>query len=205
MCDRIFTKRVVTFAAVTTLLMSWLLAQELPQSDGSFEVEPPLLIPPVGLEREMNEAHEAQPDARKLEQQLERAKKSAASAERLVKAGVLAKAEAEQRALRAVRLEAELANAQMAAAKEQAALQKTRNEAGQASKADLDAAMATLARASAVAQTAEDNYNKAQLDAATLNLRRQRQLLALGSARKSDVARAEEKLATLQRGDQTPR
>ena len=185
--------------------MSWLLAQELPQSDGSFEVEPPLLIPPVGLEREMNEAHEAQPDARKLEQQLERAKKSAASAERLVKAGVLAKAEAEQRALRAVRLEAELANAQMAAAKEQAALQKTRNEAGQASKADLDAAMATLARASAVAQTAEDNYNKAQLDAATLNLRRQRQLLALGSARKSDVARAEEKLATLQRGDQTPR
>jgi hypothetical protein len=74
-------------------------------------------------------------------------------------------------------------------------LQKARSEAGQASKADLDAATATLARASATAQTADAKYHKAQLDAAALNLRRQRQLLALGSARKSDVARAEEKLA----------
>ena len=40
------------------------------------------------------------------------------------------------------------------------------------------------------------------LDAAELNLRRQRQLLKLGSAHKSDVARAEEKLAQLQQGDE---
>jgi hypothetical protein len=66
----------------------------------------------------------------------------------------------------------------------------------------VDAAVAALALATAAAQSAEENYHKAQLDAAALNLRRQRQLLALGSAHRSDVARAEEKLAQLQQGDQ---
>ena len=41
-------------------------------------------------------------------------------------------------------------------------------------------------------------------DAAELNLRRQRKLLALGSAHKSDVARAEEKLAKLREPEQSP-
>lgn len=206
MCDRILTKWVVAFAAVMTLPMRSILAQELPRSDNdSFEVEPPLLIPPGAVEKGINAAVGAPPDAAKLAEQLERAKKSAVTAERLVRMGVLAKVEAEQRALRVVRLESELAKAQTIAAKEQAALQKARSEAGQASKADLDAATAILARASATAQTAEQNYSKAQLAAAALNLRRQRQLLALGSARKSDVARAEEKLAALQDGDQTSR
>jgi hypothetical protein len=204
MCDRILTKWAVGFAAVLTLPMTSLRAQELPKSDDSFEVEPPSLIPPGDVEKGIDEARPAPPNAANLAEQLERAKKSAASAQRLVKTGVLSKVEAEQRALRVVRLESELANAQLAAMQEQAALQKARSEAGQASKADLDAATATLARASATAQTADAKYHKAQLDAAALNLRRQRQLLALGSARKSDVARAEEKLAALQRDDQTP-
>lgn len=177
--------------------MSSLLSQELPKSDNSFEVEPPLLIPPGDVEGDVEE----RPDAAKLEQQLERAKKSAASAERLVKTGVLAKVEAEQRALRVVRLGAELAHAQMVAAQEQV----TSEQARHASKAELDAALATLAQASAAAQAADESYDKAQLEAAELNLRRQRQLLAQGSARKSDVARAEEKLATLQGSEQTPR
>ena len=206
MCDRILTKWAMAFAAVLTLPMSPLPAQQLPRSDNdSFEVEPPLLIPPGAVEKGINEAHGTPPDVAKLAEQLERAKKNAASAQRLVKMGVLAKVEAEQRALRVVRLEAELASAQLAAAKEEAALQKARAEAGQASKADLDAAQAAQTRASAAAQAATENYRKAQLDAAALNLRRQRQLLALGSARKSDVARAEEKLAALQGGDQTSR
>ena len=118
-----------------------------------------------------------------------------------MKIGVLSKVEAEQRALRVVRLESELANAQMIAAQEQVTTQKARFAAGQASQAEVDAAIAALARATAAAQSAEENYHKAQLDAAALNLRRQRQLLALGSAHKSDVARAEEKLAQLQQGD----
>ncbi|MEO5754492.1 MAG: hypothetical protein ABIR38_07270 [Chthoniobacterales bacterium] len=185
--------------------MSSLLAQELPKSDNdAFEVEPPLLVPLGAQERRADESREELPeterDAGKLEQQLERAKKSAASAERLVKMGVLAKVEAEQRGLRVVRLEAALANARMIAAKEQVTLQEALGAAGQT---DFDAARATLARASAAAQAATENYRKAQLDAAALDLRRQRQLHAQGSARKSDVARAEEKLATLQRDDRT--
>ncbi|MEO8438958.1 MAG: hypothetical protein ABI540_01935 [Spartobacteria bacterium] len=195
------TKSALTLAALLTLPMSPLLAQELPKSDDSFEVEPPLLIPPGDVEGDAEESPDAQPDAGKLEQQLERAKKSAASAERLVKRGILAKVEAEQRALRVARLEAELANAQMVAAKEQVASQQARSAAGQASKAELDAAMTTQAQATVAAQTAEENYHKAQIEAAELNVRRQRRLLAQGSARKSDVARAEEKLATLQQGE----
>lgn len=198
------------FVAVVVLPMSSLLAQELPKSDDdSLDVEPPLLVPPGELARGADESREgppaAPPDVEKLEQQLERAKKSAASAERLVRMGVLAKVEAEQRGLRVLRLEAALANAQMAAAKEQVTVQKAHSAAGQASKADLDGALATLARSSAAAEAATERYRKAQLDAAALDLRRQRQLLAQGSAHKSDVARAEEKLATLQRGDQTAR
>lgn len=45
---------------------------------------------------------------------------------------------------------------------------------------------------------------KVDVDAAALDLRRQRQLLAQGSARKFDVARTEEKLATLQRAETNP-
>ena len=210
MCDRILTKCIAAFAAVVTLPLSSLLAQELAKSgDDSFEVEPPLLVPPRGLERGADESREKPPEAHadvgQLEQQLARAKKIAASSERLVKMGVLAKVEAEQRALRAVRLEAELAKAQLVRAQEQVTSHKARYAAGQASQADVDASMESLARSSAAAQAAEENYHKAKLDAAALNLRRQRQLFALGSAHKSDVARAEEKLAELRRGDETSR
>ena len=210
MCDCRLTKCVLAFATVISLALSSLLAQDLPKSDDdSFDVEPPLLIQPRELERasddSQEDATEARPDPGKLAQRLEGAKKSAASAARLVKSGVLSKVEAEQRALRVVRLESELAHAQMIAAQEQATSQKARFAAGQASQPEVDTATAALAQASAAAQSAEENYHKAQLEAAALNLRRQRQLLALGSARKSDVARAEANLAQLQQGNQTPR
>lgn len=203
MCDRTFTKWIVAASAAVILSVNCLPAQELPTSDDSFAIEPPLLIPLGERESSPEDSREESPaDVGKLEQQLLRAKKSAVSVERLVKMGVLAKTEAEQRALRAIRLEAGLANAQAAAAKEQVTLQQARIAAGQASQAELDAALTTQARANATAEAATEKYHKAQLDAAALNLRRQRQLLAQGSARKSDVARAEEKLAILQRGDE---
>lgn len=205
MGDRILIKWGVAVAAAIILPLGSLRAQEGPKPDESFEVEPPLLVPPGDSKESADETSEAQPDAAQLARQLDRAQKSAASAERLVKIGVLAEVEAEQRAMRVVRLEAEVAKAQMVAAQAEVTLQRTRQAAGQTSQADLDAALATLTRASAVAQTAEESYRKAQLDAAALNLRRQKRLLAQGSARKSDVARAEEKLAALQRGEQPPR
>jgi hypothetical protein len=180
-------------ALLSILPLGHLCGQGLPQPDEkSFDIEPPLLVAPGDVEQ-------APPDADQLEKELERAQKSAAFAEREVKVGVLAKVEAEQRALRVIRLEAELAEARLTAAEIEAEKQKAASEAN---KADLDAATSAVAQATAAAQNAQDNYRKAQLDAAELNLRRQRRLLALGSARKSDVARAEDKLAALQRGEE---
>jgi len=208
MGGRFLTKCAVALVALVGLPLSALVAQDVPKSDDdtSFDIEPPLLVKPWEHDREPDDSEEnaAQPDAAKLTQQLESAKKSAASAARLVKTGVLSKVEAEQRALRVVRLESQLAHAQMIAAQEEVTAGRARFAAGQTTQAEVDAAVAALAKATTAAQTAEDTYHKAQLDAAALNLRRQRQLLALGSAHKSDVARAEEKLAQLQQGDPAP-
>src|SRR6476646_11242840 len=190
MCDCRLTKCVVAFATVVSLALTSLFAQDLPKSDDdSVDIEPPLLIQPRELERasddSQEDATEARPDPGKLAQRLEGAKKSAASAARLVKSGVLSKVEAEQRALRVVRLESELAKAQMISAQQQLTSLKARFLAGQVSQPEVDAATTALTQATGVAQTAETKYHKAQLDAAELNLRRQRQLLKLGSAHKS--------------------
>lgn len=178
-------------------------AQGLPkqEADDSFEVEPPLLIP--------NGSNEPLPDAGaaakstsnvdpdRLEKQLERAKKSAAGAEHLYKIGVLAKAEVEQRALRVVRLESELKNARLARAKEEITQQKQKLAAGEISKADLSQTEAGLARAIEAAHAAAEKRQRAEIEAAEINVRRQQKLLALGSGRKSEVNRAEQKLAEL--------
>lgn len=207
MCECILTKWALAIAMLVSLALSVLLAGELPKSDdNSFEVEPPLLIPPLGADDESGEDARAAPaNVAQLEEQLERAKKSATAAKRLVKSGVLAKTEAEQRALRVSRLESELANARLRAAQEEVTALKARLAAGQASQTEVDGGSAALTQATVAAQSAKENYHQAQLDAAALNLRRQRQLLSLGSARKSDVTRAEEKLARLQRDEETPR
>jgi hypothetical protein len=145
MCDRRLTKCVVVLAAVVSLPLSSLLAQDVPKSeDESFDIEPPLLVQPREPERGPDESEEdvpeAQPDVANLARRLEGAKKSAASAARLVRIGVLSKVEAEQRVLRVVRLESELAHAQMIAAQEQVTTEKARFAAGQASEAEVDAA-----------------------------------------------------------------
>jgi multidrug resistance efflux pump len=48
------------------------------------------------------------------------------------------------------------------------------------------------------AQSAAGKRDRAELDAAFLNLQRQKKLLAMGSGRKSEVNRAEEKVSALQ-------
>src|SRR5262249_4824475 len=197
-------KCVVAYVAIISLSLSSLLAQEAPKSDDeSFDIEPPLLVKPWEQQPAPDDSGEgAVPlDAAKLAQRLEEAKKSATVTPRLVKRGVLSKVEAEQRALRVVRLESELAEAQMISAQQQLTSLKARFLAGQASQPEVDAATTAVTQANAAAQAAGAKYHQAQLDAAELNLRRQRQLLKLGSAHKSDVARAEEKLAQLQQGD----
>ncbi len=116
----------------------------------------------------------------------------------------MAKVEAERRALRVVRLESELANAELMAANEAVVTQRKCLDAGEISQADLAPFLAALEQASGAAQAAEAKYRQAQLDAAALDLRRQKQLFAAGSARKADVTRAEEKLAELQHGEEKP-
>ena len=136
-------------------------------------------------------------DVARLEKQLERAKRSAAGAERLYKIGVLAKVEVEQRLLKVVRCESNLANAQLARAKEEVAAQESQVAAGESTKDELEAAKAALAQLTEAAQMAAAKRERAELEAAEANVRRQRKLLALGSADKSDVNRAQEKLAEL--------
>lgn len=195
---RMVCKTVAGLTLFMTLITGASLAQELPGSDeDSFEVEPPVLVSPQELIPESG-AQEPPATVETLQKRLASSKESAASAQRLVKKGILAKVEAEQRALRVLRLESQLADAQLAVAQEQVAALKKLLASGESVQSELDAATASLLQTIAAAQTAKATCEQAQLDAAALNLKRQRQLLAQGSARKTDVARAEEKLAALQ-------
>lgn len=166
---------------------------------GSFDVEPPLLIP----EREDEKTAKADPssardvDLAKLEKELERAKRNLAGLDRLLKIGALSKLEVEQRRLRVVHLEFDLANARLVAAKEQMLQKDKQVNAGEIAKADVTPAENNLALAIEAAHTATTKREQADIDAAEANVHRQEKLLALGSARKKDVDRALQKLAEL--------
>ena len=160
----------------------------------AFDVEPPIL-----KQNLPDEPLPGTPDAvvARLEKQLERAKRNADGADRLYKIGVLARVEVEQRLLKVVRTESDLANARVTQAKDKVADEKSRVASGENAKDELDAAKATLAQLTEAAQVAVTKRERAELEAAETNVRRQQKLLKLGSARESDVAHAEEKLAEL--------
>ena len=188
-------------AVVATALAA--LAADEPQpgdSDVSFDVEPPLLIP--------NRSDEPLPasavatpmqdvDLARLEKDFQRAKRNAAGVERFCKIGALSKTEAEQRALRAIRLESDLANARLAQVKQELVQKEKQLTAGEISKGDLTQTESALALAIEAAHGAAAKRQRAELEAAEANVHRQEKLLTLGSARKSDVSRAEQKLAEL--------
>jgi hypothetical protein len=164
------------------------------QEPDSFDVEPPLLIP-NRADEPLPEAGSQDVDLAKLEQAVQRAKRSAAGAGHLYRIGVISQVEVEQRALRVVRLEADLANLRLERAKEQAAAVSSVLVNGQP--ANDQQTKADLAQLTQAAQAAAAKRDRAELDAAEANLQRQQKLLAVGSARKSDVAHAEQKLAEL--------
>jgi multidrug resistance efflux pump len=68
---------------------------------------------------------------------------------------------------------------------------------GENAKDQLTSTKAALKQLSEAAQAATAKRERAELEAAEANLRRQQRLLKLGVAGKSDVDRAEEKLAEL--------
>jgi hypothetical protein len=182
----------VTLLATTMMALA---ADQSPEnkSEGpdSFDIEPPI------LKQNLSDNPLPDSDVVRFERQLERAKKNASGAERLWKIGVLAKVEVEQRQLKAVRCESDLANARVARAKDELAAKESQLAVGEITKDELEAAKAALAQLTEAAQIAAARRARAELDAAEANLRRQQKLLKLGSAHKSDVDRAEEKLAEL--------
>ncbi len=186
------------FALLVTALALAMAARAAGQSAGnkseepdSFDVEPPIL--------KQNLLDEPLPngDLARLEKQLERAKQNAAGAERFYKIGVLAKMEVEQRSLKVMRCESDLANARVARAKGELAEKESQLATGEITRDELESMKTALAQLAEAAQAATAKRERAELEAAEANLRRQQKLLKLGIGQKSDVTRAEEKLAEL--------
>src|SRR5437763_10426986 len=90
---------------------------------GSFDIEPPLLIKTPDTEKLPGPKSSTESgvdlDLGKLEKQFERAKRNTTGLERFLRIGALSKLEVEQRRLRLVHLESDLANARLIAAKQQ--------------------------------------------------------------------------------------
>jgi hypothetical protein len=167
------------------------------------DIEPPLLIqesPNQNIVYTAPGTPDPKPaaDPDQVAASLEKAKKSAASGERLYKSGIIAKVDAENRALKVVRLEAELAEAKLDMAKQNLAAQEARLEAGEITSAEIETAKSEAAAASKESESAAAKKEKAELDAAMLNLQRQKKLLAMGSGGKAAVNRAQEKVSALQ-------
>jgi hypothetical protein len=162
---------------------------------GEFDVEPPILK--QNLSDELAEAGTPDGDVARCEKKLERSKRNAAGAERMWRIGVLAKVEVEQRALKVIKCEAEVASARVVQAKEAVAEQESRAASGEATKQELEVAKTTLAQLVEAEQKAIAKRESAVLEFDEANLGREQRLLQLGSAHKSDVTNAEEKLAEL--------
>ena len=145
------------------------------------DIEPPLLLQNLAPDDSTLDPQSTSA----IENDLAQARKRAASADRLFRAGIIAKVEAEQRALRVLQLEAMLAEARLEEARKAAA--------------ETDKSESEIADIAEAARIATERCHRAEIEAALRNLQRQKKLLALGSAHKSDVNRAEEKLAELQR------
>jgi hypothetical protein len=166
-------------------------AENKSEEPDSFDVEPPI------LKQNLSDEPSPNGDLARLEKQLERAKQNAAGAERFYKIGVLAKMEVEQRLLKVMRCESNLANARVARAKEELAEKESQLATGEITRDELESMKTALAQLTEAAQAATAKRERAELEAAEANLRRQQKLLKLGIGQKSDVTRAEEKLAEL--------
>jgi hypothetical protein len=188
---RVFALPVTLVALAMTVWAADQSAENKSEEPDSFDVEPPIL--------KQNLSDEPLPngDMARLEKQLERAKQNAAGAERLYKIGVLAKMEVEQRLLKVIRCESDLANARVARAREELAEKESQLATGEITRDELESTKTALAQLTEAAQVATAKRERAELEAAEANLRRQQKLLKLGIGQKSDVTRAEEKLAEL--------
>jgi hypothetical protein len=187
---------------LSIFLSALLLAEdELPQDpEEPLEIEPPLLIQeiPQRASARSDSVAVVETDPERIQVALEKAKKNAASGERLFRSGIIAKVDVENRTLKVLRLEADLANARVEIAKHDAESLQTRFDAGEIQSKEFETAKSALTAAASEAASAVAKRDKAEMDEALLNLQRQKKLLAVGSGRKADVNRAQEKVSTLQ-------
>jgi len=172
----------------------------LPQDPAeALEIEPPVLIQNRAADGTLivnGAGTQTDPglELAQLEKDLNRAKRNADGGERLYRSGIIAKVDAEARTLKVVQLEAKLAEARLAKAKRKAGSGPNSVNADLA----IETTDPVVMQAAAIAQRAAEERKRAELEAALRNLQRQQKLLALGSGRKADVKRAEQKLAELQ-------
>jgi hypothetical protein len=188
---RIFALLVTAFALAIAAWAADQSAGSKSDEPDSFDVEPPI------LKQNLSDEPLPNSDVARLEKQLERAKQNAAGAERLWKIGVLARVEVEQRLLKVVRCESDLAKARVARAKDDLATKESELATGEITRDELESVKTALAQLTEAAQVAAAKRERAELEAAEANLRRQQKLLKLGIGQKSDVTHAEEKLAEL--------
>ena len=195
--------------AFPLLFAAPLLAQdELPTDPNEpLEIEPPLLIqetPNRNIRRTTPDvADQKELDPERIAAALEKAKKSAASGERLYKSGIIAKVEAENRALKVIRLEADLAEANLELAKENVRratgpLRRGRNHASRIGDGKIGIARRDERSAIGCGQARPGGTRRGPPESAAPE-----KLLAMGSGRKSEVNRAEEKVSALQRPEKT--
>jgi multidrug resistance efflux pump len=133
----------------------------------------------------------------RLEKKAAETKEDAKDVERLCETGVISKVEMEERLLKVVQCEAELASARLAEAKQKIADLQSKAASVESATDQLASAKATLKQLSEAMEAAKAKRERAELETAEANVRRQQQLLKLGLAAQSDVDGAKEKLAEL--------
>jgi hypothetical protein len=180
-------------------------AQDLPKKSDKpdFDFEPKLMLndlpdlPQPAIDPSKT-AETAPPlDVARLEAELEKAKKNASWRERLYKAGALSRVEAEQSALKIVRITKDLETARQQALARKVEETKGQSEKDASAKTAATEAESALAAATAAAQAASAKWEEAQRAAAELRLERERKLLAAGAGSRSSVKRAEAALQAI--------
>ena len=192
---RVLALLVTLFSSVTLILAEDQSRPNKAEESNSFNVELPTLKQDLPGDRSAPEEPGAA--VAELETKLEEAKRNAKGVERLSKNGVLSKVEMEQRLLKVILCEAEVASARLAEAKQKLAELESGVTVGESTKDPLASAKAALKQLSEATEAAKAKRERAELEAAEGNRRRQQQLLKLGLATQSDVDGAEEKLAEL--------
>jgi len=191
---RVLALLVTLFPAVTLTLAEDQSRSNKSEESNPFSVELPILKQDLSGDRLAPEAPGAA--VARLEATLEEAKRDAKGGEGLCKRG-LSKLEMEQRLLNVIQCEAELASARLAEVRQKIADLQSNVASGESAKDQLASAKAALKQLSEATEAARAKRERAELEAAEANVRRQQQLLKLGLAAQSDVDGAEEKLAEL--------